>query len=70
MDERTEAMCERGQGPMRDEGGRLRPGHSGNPRGRPPVDPQAAALVKVIELATRRGQRVSLTIEPELPRAA
>ena len=56
----------------RDERGRIKPGHSGNLRGRPSVDPQAAALVKVIELATRRGQRVSLTIEPshEPPRAA
>ena len=46
------------------------PGNSGNPRGRPPVDEQAAALLKVIQLAARRGQRIHLTIEPEPPRAA
>ena len=63
-------MCERS--PVRDEKGRLLPGNSGNPRSRPPVDPQAAALAKVIELAGKRGQRISLTIEPsrEPPRAA
>ena len=54
----------------RDERGRIKPGHSGNLRGRLPVDPQAAALVKVIELARKRGQRISLTIEPEPPRVA
>ena len=54
----------------RDARGRLLPGRTGNPKGRPAVDPQTRALTKVIELARQRGQRISLTIEPEPPRVA
>ena len=72
MSNRTDAMCERGDGPMRDQRGRLLPGHSGNPKGRPPVDETAAAVAKVVTLARRQGQRVTLILDPapEPPRAA
>ena len=52
----------------RDERGRLLPGHSGNPRGRKPLDPEVKALAELIAKARRTGGKVSVSFEP--PRAA
>jgi hypothetical protein len=48
----------------RDERGRLRPGHSGNPHGRPPGR-TSTALERLISAAVAAGATIQIVLRPD-----